>query len=85
MTMSEAIGSVIRRARMRRGLSQEALAERVGTARCKISVWEKGLHTPTFESLLKIAKALDTTAWNLLRCAEMRLDRSEPAKEAQAI
>lgn len=45
--------------RMSHGLSQEALAQRVGTTKSAISRLESGQHAPTVATLQKIASAFD--------------------------
>ena len=36
----------LREARVRKGWSQEDLAERLGVTKQAVSLWEKGVHTP---------------------------------------
>ena len=43
--------SLIREARLRAGLSQGALGERVGKNRAQIARWERGGNTPSYETL----------------------------------
>ncbi|MGO9875432.1 MAG: helix-turn-helix domain-containing protein [Acidimicrobiia bacterium] len=45
--------------RMDKGLSQQELAELVGTSHSQISRIESGRHRTNFDSLLRIAHALD--------------------------
>ncbi len=52
------IKSIIRE-RQKRGLSQQALAERIGTRQPVISRLERGEGNPTLHQLQKIASALD--------------------------
>lgn len=47
-------------ARMKRGLTQERLAKKVGTKQSVISRLETGRGNPTLEFLQKLASALDT-------------------------
>jgi DNA-binding XRE family transcriptional regulator len=53
----EELARQIIKLRMAHQLSQEALAERVGTTKTAISRLESGRHAPTVESLRKIAAA----------------------------
>jgi transcriptional regulator with XRE-family HTH domain len=48
------VGSLIRDARTIAGLSQVALAERLGTAQSVISRWERGLDVPRIDTLGRI-------------------------------
>ena len=43
------------------GLSQRKLAERLGMPQPNLARLELGLHTPTLETLARLAKAMDTT------------------------
>ncbi len=49
----------IARLRILRGLTQEQLAERLGTAQPNIARWESGAKEPCVSNLRKIAEALD--------------------------
>ena len=51
----------VRWARRRAGLSQERLAERIGTSRRHVIRWEKGKHMPSRAYAVKIAEATNTT------------------------
>ena len=53
----EDVARIIIRLRMDNDLTQEALAERVGTSKTAISRLESGRHAPTAETLRKIARA----------------------------
>ncbi len=50
-------GSLLREARLRAGLSQGALGERVGKDRAQIARWERGGNTPSFETLRRLLQA----------------------------
>lgn len=50
-------GEIIREARLRAGLSQQELAERLGTTQSVIARWETGARSPTFESLRRAVRA----------------------------
>jgi Zn-dependent peptidase ImmA (M78 family)/transcriptional regulator with XRE-family HTH domain len=62
--MSHAAAEVGRRIRLRReelGLSQGALARRLGKTQTAVSYWEAGKRTPAVEDLLELADTLSTT------------------------
>jgi transcriptional regulator with XRE-family HTH domain len=44
-------GDLIREARLRAGLTQEELGERIGRPQSVIARWERGAVTPSFETL----------------------------------
>jgi len=52
--------------RKEKGLSQEALADRIHVVRQTVSKWEKGASVPDAELLIRLAEALDTTVTELL-------------------
>ena len=54
------VGEVIRSVRHKRGLSQGDLEKRSGLMRCYISRVENGHTVPSLETLMRIARALDT-------------------------
>lgn len=57
----------IRACRKAAGMTQEELAERVGTARSALAMWEAGKSNPRIETLRKVADALGCTVDDLLR------------------
>ena len=54
------VGSAVRAARRRAGVSQVELAERAGTSQPSIARLEKGMVSPTVITLDRIARALGT-------------------------
>lgn len=55
---SEAIGEKIKAARLAAGLSQAALAERIGMTRTSYARLEKGQTNVTIDSLVRVASGL---------------------------
>lgn len=53
--------SVMKEARLRAGLSQQELAERVGVSRQTVNAIEKGDYNPTIRLCIGICKALGMT------------------------
>lgn len=64
--ISAAIGARIARARKERGMSQVALAERIGASQNLLSAYELGKARIGADVLLKIARALKVSADDLL-------------------
>jgi transcriptional regulator with XRE-family HTH domain len=62
----ELLGRKIREVRLRRGLTQERLAELCEMHHNHISSVERGITNPTFVALLRIARALDVSITDLL-------------------
>lgn len=52
--------------RKRNNLTQQELADKVGTNRVNVTKWETGRTEPTLENIVKLAKILDTTTDELL-------------------
>jgi hypothetical protein len=49
--------TLLREARLRSGLSQEQLAERIGKTRPQIARWEAGAVAPSLDTLLDVVRA----------------------------
>ena len=60
-------GLLIREVRGYAGLTQQELAERLGTSQSAISTWERGGDTPRVDTLARILKACDFEADIVLR------------------
>ena len=59
--------STLARIRIKRGLTQCQLADRIGCRQKDVSRWESGEHTPGTASLLKLSAALGCTIEELLK------------------
>ena len=66
MDMRKLVGENVRRIRMSRAMTQEALAERSGFSQQYISDLERGRRNPTVVSLFELAQALDVTPTDLI-------------------
>lgn len=62
----ESIGARVRYHRSQNGMSQETLAEYIGTSRVNISNIERGERTPGLEMVINIANVLNVSADDLL-------------------
>jgi len=63
----EILGSLIRKLRTERGLTQEELAERTDLSVSYIGFIERGENVPTLTIVLNLADALDVDAAELVR------------------
>lgn len=71
MNTYPSFGTVMRRLRIERGLSQEELASRLDmSSHAHISRLESGKKQPTLDMVFRIAYALDIKAWELIRSIE---------------
>ena len=57
--VGELLGARLRELRLKRGLSQQALAERVGVPQTHISAMELGVKFPNLLTVLRLAVALE--------------------------
>lgn len=60
------IGERIKEFRLKAGLTQSELAEKLGIPYQSIGQWERGLRSPKIETLQKIAEALGVEPWQLM-------------------
>jgi transcriptional regulator with XRE-family HTH domain len=65
-SLADKFSGNLRSERMRRKLSQEALAHKAGLSVSYISMLERGQRTPPLETLEQLAKALSVNPLNLL-------------------
>ena len=68
----QSIGRILRRKREAFGISQEELAARSEVDRSYISILERGLKSPTIETLEKICAALGTLPERIIEEARKR-------------
>jgi len=76
--LNKAFGIVVRRRRQALGFSQEELADRADLHRTYISLIERGLRTASIQTLTKLAEALSTTGYQLLRDVEGEVSEHPP-------
>ncbi len=55
----EKVGKVIRRLRLQKGITQEVLSGFAGIARTHLTMIEQGTKQPNFETIWRIANALE--------------------------
>jgi len=73
------VGAVLRRLRLHRGLSQQALADRMGVDNGYICRVEHGRFVPRLDTLEQFCIALDYPLWRLVRCICRARDAMEAA------
>lgn len=61
------VGKILQEARLKKGLTQEQLADRADFHRTYIGFMEQGVYSPNLYSLTKIAKALGIKTSDLLK------------------
>lgn len=72
-----AFGSVLRRIRRERHVSQQALADRSGYHRTYIGLLEGGQKSPSLRTIFNIATVLRVTPSNFLKRVERELRQSK--------
>jgi transcriptional regulator with XRE-family HTH domain len=80
-TVEKAFGRVLQEARKRRGLSQEDLGFESGLHRTYISQLERGLKSPSLNTVYQLSKALGIAPSEILLRVESRVGAS-PKKES---
>lgn len=78
MVSAELIGTVIQKFRNEKGMSQEVLSGLAGLDRTHYSKIERGLRSPTIDTLFKIAQALDIPPHELVKEIERCLKEDQP-------
>ena len=79
MVSAALVGQVIQSYRLRKGMSQEVLSGLAGLDRTHYSKIERGLRSPTLDTLFKIAQALDIPPSDIVRQIEQQiLEYPEP-------
>lgn len=81
MVNAHKIGTVIAYYRKSKGLSQEVVSGLAGLDRTHYSKIERGLRSPTIDTLFKIALALDTTPHDLILAIENA--HNDPTQESK--
>ena len=71
------VGRVLQTYRTRKGMSQEVLSGLAGLDRTHYSKLERGLRSPTLDTLFKIAQALEIPPHEIVRTIEGRMDGAD--------
>lgn len=66
------LGSELRKARLKAGLTQEELAHRAGISRNYVSLMELDQKSPTVDTLMRVCHAMGASAGSLLSKVERR-------------
>ena len=72
MVSAALVGQVIQSYRLRKGMSQEVLSGLAGLDRTHSKI-ERGLRSPTLDTLFKIAQALDIPPSDIVRQIEQQI------------
>lgn len=77
MAKLEIVGHVLTEYRERKGLTQEVLSGLAGLDRTHYSKLERGLRSPTLDTLFKIGQALDVPPHIILKSIEDALSEAK--------
>ncbi|MBO4853896.1 MAG: helix-turn-helix transcriptional regulator [Oscillospiraceae bacterium] len=75
---NRAVGDTVKSLRKKRGLSQEVLSGLAGIARTHLTMIERGTKQPNFETLWRIALALDMRPSELVTAIEKNTTGEKP-------
>ena len=75
MEPAVAFGRVLRQLRLDAGLTQEALGFEADLRRTYVSILELGQQQPTLTTILKLAKAMNRSAQEIMGLVEAELHR----------
>jgi transcriptional regulator with XRE-family HTH domain len=78
MDLDVAFGTILKRLRLERGLSQEELADLSGFHRTYVSLLERGLKTPSLTTLQRIAGAFKIPTHQMVLMIEEEAARVRP-------
>lgn len=71
------IGQILQEYRVKKGMSQELLSGLAGLDRTHYSKIERGLRSPTLDTLFKIAQALEIPPHEIVQTIEGRMDGAD--------
>jgi len=57
----------LRKLRIKKGLTQEKIAKKIGVTAKSVGHWETGRRKPTFDKLIKLAKILEVSVDELIK------------------
>lgn len=82
MVSAELVGSVIQKCRRDKRMSQEILSGLAGLDRTHYSKIERGLRSPTLDTLFKISQALELQPHELVIKIEKEMQKQESVERA---
>jgi transcriptional regulator with XRE-family HTH domain len=70
-----AVARLLKSERMRQQISMTQIAEQSGLSQQMISYVERGMRSPTLDTLLRISAVLDVDLWNIIKDASEQQKR----------
>ncbi|WP_458863493.1 helix-turn-helix domain-containing protein [Acidaminobacterium chupaoyuni] len=77
MVSAELVGGIIQKYRKSKGMSQEVLSGLAGLDRTHYSKIERGLRSPTIDTLFKIAHALNIPPHEIMKTIENAVQQQD--------
>jgi len=77
LTPEQAFGVIVRRIRLKLGISQQALADKSGYHRTYIGLLEHGHKSPSLRTIFNIATTLQVKPSEIVRGVERLVERTE--------
>jgi transcriptional regulator with XRE-family HTH domain len=74
-TTAAAFGNAVRAERLRRGMSQAQLTKAAGLRHSHVSAIERGVRSPTLNTIAKLARGLQMTPADLVRGLDAHIPR----------
>lgn len=83
--MNVEIANKLVKLRKNRGLSQEALADKLGVSRQAVSKWERAESSPDTDNLISLSRLYDVSIDDMLNGQIDEMDNAEDAKRKRLI
>ena len=83
MNAEKILGQILQEIRQERGLSQEQLGFESGYHRTYISLLERGMKSPSLNTILRLSMALKVPASEILRGVEARMPKTPTLDRGQ--
>jgi transcriptional regulator with XRE-family HTH domain len=69
-TICQNVAKALKEERLRQNLSMTELAQRAGLSQQMVSYMERGMRTPTIDTLLRVTSVLGVPLWKFLKNSE---------------
>lgn len=80
MITSNKFSQRLKELRLKKGLTQTELGEKVGVKQSTFTNWENGKREPSYENLVKLADLLEVSLDSLFGREQMKVKKRSPAQ-----
>lgn len=70
MAMKAEAGRIIKEFRLKSGLSQDQVVDKIDMSKAYLSEIERGIKMPSLVTIFRIASAIDVKAWQIVKAIE---------------